>query len=402
MAEEPSSSRAKRPLSDVEDEPNQPPLQKRPRFPKGKKVKKGDEIAAEITVEKRPSDLADPRLASKERAKRRNQFTAELFSDQTSGILQDINAAEVNYEDNLNLEDDGIQMEPFNLNQEREEGYFDADGNFVEYVYQNEAKDAWLDSLDSVKVDSRFAKKDSEKTIEEEEDFHDLSSEDMGKIKRRIANLLQPGETVLQALRRLKGTSNDRKGRMTEETKLMFNQLTEDSMKLMDNGEYNVYHDKQEIFEREAEGYEHLARLKAGTSGSSENGNLVEGISNGVGPGIGNSGDAFDMFGEDDENPTSDPLSNGDGLGCGSTPEPSSESLVPAQNVDSEKAAGGETETDYVYDESSGYYYSSSLGYYYDPTSGMYCCATSGRWYSFNEQTGGYDEIHGEAPFTAN
>lgn len=43
-------------------------------------------------------------------------------------------------QDNENFVEDGIQIEPFNLNKEREEGYFDADGNFVEYVNENEIK----------------------------------------------------------------------------------------------------------------------------------------------------------------------------------------------------------------------------------------------------------------------
>ena len=44
------------------------------------------------------------------------------------------------WQDNESFIDDGIQIEPFNLNKEREEGYFDADGNFVEYVNENEIK----------------------------------------------------------------------------------------------------------------------------------------------------------------------------------------------------------------------------------------------------------------------
>ena len=36
--------------------------------------------------------------------------------------------------------DDGIQIEPFNLDKERDEGYFDAGENFVEYVNENEIK----------------------------------------------------------------------------------------------------------------------------------------------------------------------------------------------------------------------------------------------------------------------
>lgn len=44
---------------------------------------------------------------------------------------------------------------------------------------------------------------------------------------------------VLQALRRLKGTSNNRKEKMSAGTKLVFDQLTEDAMKLLENGEYS-------------------------------------------------------------------------------------------------------------------------------------------------------------------
>lgn len=36
--------------------------------------------------------------------------------------------------------DDGIRLEPFNLEQEREEGYFDENGNFVEYARGNDIK----------------------------------------------------------------------------------------------------------------------------------------------------------------------------------------------------------------------------------------------------------------------
>lgn len=32
------------------------------------------------------------------------------------------------------MEEDGIQIDPFNLDQERKEGYFDDAGNFVEYL----------------------------------------------------------------------------------------------------------------------------------------------------------------------------------------------------------------------------------------------------------------------------
>lgn len=72
--------------------------QKRVRFPKGKKLKSGDAFLDKGKAEETPDDLTDPRLAAKERAKRRNQMTADLFSEENRGLVNDISAAEVTYE----------------------------------------------------------------------------------------------------------------------------------------------------------------------------------------------------------------------------------------------------------------------------------------------------------------
>ncbi|XP_052194033.1 uncharacterized protein LOC127802328 isoform X2 [Diospyros lotus] len=393
MEERPSRVDLKRPLPDDNDDSSKPPAQKRVRFPKGKKVKPGSEkvdvwqpsadgtseradprhaakeralrrnqIIAEPSTaaakkeksEDGTSERTDRRLAAKERAMWRYQLNAELFVDENRGMARDISAAEVHYEDGDTFVDDGIQIEPFNLEKEREEGYFDEQGNFVEYVNENEIKDAWLDSIE---FDPKLAEK-GPMMMSTEEDIHELSSQDVGKMKRRIADVLEPGETVLQALRRLKGTSNNKKEKMSSETKLLFDQLTEDAMKLMENGDYNVYDEKQEVFEREAEGYERVARVRGeGTSMDVANDN----ISNGE--------DALDMFAEDDDTTTTNPTSDGSNLVSGANHDRTGQ---PSES--------GDSLNDYVYDEASGYYYSSSLGYYYDPSSGLYCCAASGQW----------------------
>ncbi|CAI9290359.1 unnamed protein product [Lactuca saligna] len=189
----------------------------------------------------------------------------------------------------------------------------------------------------------------------------------MSHIKRRIVDVLQPGETMLQALRRLKGNSN-RKEKTLAETKIVSDQLTEDAMKLMEDVDYNVYDEKQEVFHREAEGFENLVRARGeGTSSSSGNkqpnsSGMSDSGLNGIPSAdntTNNEDDSFDMFAEDDDKSTVDP-----------------------------SAGIGSTENDYVFDESSGYYYSSSLGYYYDPSSGLYCSAASGQWCSCNQETG--------------
>ncbi|BFG41154.1 hypothetical protein CerSpe_274280 [Prunus speciosa] len=418
MESNPSRSNLKRPFFE-DDGSDKPPAQKKVRFPKGKKARPGDEAVNRGRPEEAvgvgigPTPLTDPRSAAKERAQRRSQITTELFSEETAGILNDVSAAEVSYKDYEDFVEDGIQIEPFNLNKEREEGYFDADGNFVEYANKNEVEDAWLDS---VEVDTKYAGKGFAVT-KDDDDVQDLSSDDVGKIKRRIADVLEPGETVLQALRRLKGTSNNKKEKMSAKTKRVFDQLTEDATNLMDNGESNVYHEKKEMFEREAEGYESLARARIeGTSTSAYQGKSVLSMEWGtssdvtgpssilpetaVGTSISNApaaettsngADAFDIFAEDDEHVIAKPSSEGSTVICG--PNSDGVSSLPSNNLNA-YSENGVLQNDYVFDESSGYYYSSSLGCYYDPSTGFYCSAASGLWYSFNAETGAYDEIH--------
>ncbi|KAJ8767783.1 hypothetical protein K2173_020723 [Erythroxylum novogranatense] len=395
---------------DYESEKSKPTMQRKVRFPKGKKVKTlagtNSDVPPSSTLLPDTNDDAksDPRLAATERAKHRTQFTTQLFSDD----LNDMSAAEVtNYQDNENFVEDGIQIEPFNLDKEREEGYFDAEGNFVEYVRENETKDPWLDS---VEVDPRFADKSFEAATNEDDDGLELSSDDIGTMKRRIADVLVQGETVLQALRRLKGSTNNKKEKMSAETQLLFDQLTEDANKLLDHGEYNVYHEKKEVFQREAEGYERLALARGkgasavttdgasgtetGASSSIFSTSVVEasGPSVAAAESLSGAADLYDMFAEDDDKPASKLSTESNNLVAGTNSNVTGQTMSNGVTSVSESTSSQDS---FVYDENSGYYYSSSLGYYYDPSTGLYCHAASGQWYSFNEETGTYNEIQG-------
>ncbi|GLJ46783.1 hypothetical protein SUGI_0986680 [Cryptomeria japonica] len=391
------------------------PRQKKPRFPKGKKQKSVDEFNnIENASVGGPVKGTDPRLAAKQRARRRRDMAEELLNAQAhdTSVLDDIGAAEEDYEDDEALEDDGIKIEPFNLKQEREEGYFDSEGNYVEYGNGNEIKDAWLDS---VEVDTRFA--DEHLEIQERDNDQELSSLEVGKIKRRIANTLQPGETVLHALRRMKAISNDKskRGKMPEETKVVFDQLTDDAMKLMDNGDYNVYDDKKETFEREAEGYERIARAKGGplvgivdTSISVNAGKMEDIFADdegearqsyssvtASGPWSENSSDAIDIFGEGDGAAAVDIFSDSEVSISHSTVQETTPQSghIDESTLSTRNFGEGGVPSDYVFDGSSGYYYSSRLGYYYDPSTGFFCSATTGKWYKFNEETNIYEEM---------
>ncbi|CAH2073421.1 unnamed protein product [Thlaspi arvense] len=355
MAENSSRKNLKRSFLEDEDSNKQPP-EKRVRFPKGKKDKP-DQVLEEEAVARRQA-----RTAAMERAQIRNQITADLFEDDDE--------AEEAYENDGNRTEDGIQIEAFSLEREKEEGYFEPDGNFVEYVREKEVKDAWLDSIETNPMYmGRSAANDTEKDEDSgnEKPVEELSQEDIGVRKRRIANVLEPGETVLRALRRLKGNSNNRKEKMTSETKLIFDQLTEDADKLIQNGDYNVYHEEQEVFQREAEGYERLAQARGNGNANTE---------------------SCDMFGDDEED-APNPSSN----------LPSVTQLNPGTTIAETGALQqGYTNdgSDYVFDESSGYYYSSSLGYYYDPNTGLYCSATTCKWYKYDEETKAYEEVVSE------
>ena len=58
-------------------------------------MKPGEEAVNRVDVEDGSGDLKDPCLAAKERAKRRNQITTELFTEDGRGVLNDVSAAEL-------------------------------------------------------------------------------------------------------------------------------------------------------------------------------------------------------------------------------------------------------------------------------------------------------------------
>ncbi|CAK9190507.1 unnamed protein product [Sphagnum jensenii] len=357
-------------------------MAKRVRFPKGKKEASGDLMPArKLTIVEGEEELigtvlsTNPLLAAKERAMRRTALADQLISSEDTSVIDDVAAAEE--EEGEDRTEDGIEIEPFNLNQEREEGYFDAEGNYVEYRNDDEHKDAWFESTE---VDKRFAGKLKEKEKAEEEDA-ELTTEEIWRIKRRISDALLPEETVLHALRRLKGSSmkeGKRGERLSGSNKIIFDQLTEDSVKLMDNGDYNVYHEVKETFQREAEGYEALLRAKKGDDSGVHNDKTLGGMN-------GNS-TQLDIFGDNDDSE--------DMFGSAEVNLATTNEGQDAPSVSDAATSNGFSEgSGYVYDETSGYYYNHEVGYYYDQNSGLFCNAVSGKWFSYDEGTNSYNEV---------
>jgi CD2 antigen cytoplasmic tail-binding protein 2 len=107
--------------------------------------------------------------------------------------------------DRIEGEEDGdvrdeaeVQITPFNMKDELEEGHFDKQGMFIFKKDPDQIQDHWLDNIDWVKVEERATaatKPDSEPKPDHQFDLKDNY--------RRIVSLLKPGETVKQAIRRL-------------------------------------------------------------------------------------------------------------------------------------------------------------------------------------------------------
>jgi len=121
--------------------------------------------------------------------------------------------------------DDGEKITPFNMKEEMEEGHFDKQGN---YFFKKDAdiKDAWLDNVDWKKIrqkeneekdKDKEDKEDNDDDDDEEEDnnFEDytpsvISWKEKAPLYEEIISLMQPGENVFKAIKRLGG---DRKGK---------------------------------------------------------------------------------------------------------------------------------------------------------------------------------------------
>jgi len=172
-------------------------------------------------------------------------------------------------------EEDGIKLEAFNLKEERQKGYFDDAGNYVENEQNEEtdATDAWLTSEEAKIVDAKTLEKikEQERRLAEAEAAAPLTAVHISRLQWQIFKILKPGETVAGGLKRLGGalgqlhrplgkrankrnkpelTGNKTIPDIDPKSKEQFDQLTEASSALVNSGEIEVYGQDKEYFER--------------------------------------------------------------------------------------------------------------------------------------------------------
>ncbi|KAG8433456.1 hypothetical protein GDO86_017655 [Hymenochirus boettgeri] len=117
---------------------------------------------------------------------------------------------DVEGQENATLESEGgVQITPFNLKEEMEEGHFDSEGN---YFLRKEAqiRDHWLDNIDWVRIKERTT------PLPENTDQDSDSEEGKAPLSKKvllegILELLLPGETVAKGIQRLGGTRGKKK-----------------------------------------------------------------------------------------------------------------------------------------------------------------------------------------------
>ncbi|XP_069838520.1 CD2 antigen cytoplasmic tail-binding protein 2 [Dendropsophus ebraccatus] len=110
---------------------------------------------------------------------------------------------DVEGQENATLESEGgVQITPFNLNEEMEEGHFDSEGN---YFLRKEAqiRDHWLENIDWVRIKEREAPPPSSGADEESDSDEGRAPMEMKILLEEILKVLQPGETVAKGIQRL-------------------------------------------------------------------------------------------------------------------------------------------------------------------------------------------------------
>lgn len=256
-------------------------------------------------------------------------------------LVTDVERAEEDLEEDA--EEDGIKIEAFNLKEERERGYFDEHGNYIEktkskggYSEEDEDEeemedDAWVHSEEAKAIDPATLKKIQErqkKMMENEKTRAQvLTAVQIARLQWQIAKILDPGETVVRALKRLGGGRAGNRRHITKRAKHdphhadqetpadkeKFNQLTEAASALLDAGEMEVYTRDKSYFQRAAAVYidddddDDDMGIDLNGTGSGHGGQKAEKSSNFLSHGLAASvyddvNEADDMFADEEQN----------------------------------------------------------------------------------------------------
>ncbi|XP_063791552.1 CD2 antigen cytoplasmic tail-binding protein 2 [Pseudophryne corroboree] len=98
----------------------------------------------------------------------------------------------------------GVQITPFNLKEEMEEGHFDSEGNYF-LRKEEEIKDHWLDNIDWVRIKERKTPHPVPSAKGDSDSDEGRAPMEMKELLDGLLKMLLPGETVAKGIRRLGG-----------------------------------------------------------------------------------------------------------------------------------------------------------------------------------------------------
>mmetsp|Transcript_779 Transcript_779/g.1959 ORF Transcript_779/g.1959 Transcript_779/m.1959 type:complete len:514 (+) Transcript_779:122-1663(+) len=173
-----------------------------------KKAKASGKTLAEIEEEEGgPIKESKVGMAQTQRALGRK---AKPVQDEAGNVA--VEGTDVNkFEENVQVEEEeGIRFTGFNLNEERETGHFDDQGNYVEAKDKGE-KDAWMASDEAKVVSAEVRQKLEARRAEEArldaQKRAPLTDRQIAELKNELAGHMLPGEGLTRALKRISGSS---------------------------------------------------------------------------------------------------------------------------------------------------------------------------------------------------
>ncbi|KAK9865900.1 hypothetical protein WJX84_002963 [Apatococcus fuscideae] len=195
-----------------------------------------------ITAQTSPA-MADPQAAAAHRSNARREMN-QMPAAEKEITKPSIAGEEANPPEFYN--EVGMPMEPFNLDQEREDGFFTAGGGYVERN-QADSRDAWIESLED---QGEIQGADSDATVAkparppgnqpEVSEPPGLSGAELSRERDLLVAALAPSETVAEALRRLQDADRG-----------MFERVTEAAEALVDSGDIGLYEAPREVLQRQ-------------------------------------------------------------------------------------------------------------------------------------------------------
>eukprot|EP00232_Nephroselmis_pyriformis_P009422 CAMPEP_0182879302 /NCGR_PEP_ID=MMETSP0034_2-20130328/15888_1 /TAXON_ID=156128 /ORGANISM="Nephroselmis pyriformis, Strain CCMP717" /LENGTH=199 /DNA_ID=CAMNT_0025012233 /DNA_START=112 /DNA_END=707 /DNA_ORIENTATION=- len=137
-------------------------------------------------------------VAAKRRAMQRKEMEAGMRNVDDTDEVEGVEGAEERYiTGGPESGEAGELFEPFNLDEERQRGYFDAEGNYVEKDDEDEehTADAWLKGVEVAKIAPQKASSVLPQIPEKEKE--PMSEAKIAQVKGEIGALLLPGENVV-------------------------------------------------------------------------------------------------------------------------------------------------------------------------------------------------------------